>query len=101
MIPPSPPFMDSPDIDHLLKDAAREPGAALPSGFSRSVLRQARQWRDFTRANRRLLTVASIAAVGIAFAVAQWAGTEGGAIDQPPRLTLFQAGDFAAPLDTE
>lgn len=93
--------MDSPNFDRLLNEAAREPDPALPPGFSLTVLHRARQWREFSRANRRLLTAASITAIALAFVVAQWARIDSGADTLPPRLTLFHADDFSPPTDAE
>jgi len=92
--------MDPAEFDRLLDASGRKPAAPLPSGFSGNVLHRARQVRDFSRANQKLLAGVSAAALALALAVAWKTGPAAGS-DQPPSLPLFQPGNPAQPFSTD
>ncbi|MCB1231875.1 MAG: hypothetical protein KDN19_16525 [Verrucomicrobiae bacterium] len=93
--------MNGSEFDHLLRQTSREPEFPLPPGFSATIVQRARQVRDFSRANRRMLTVASAAALGLAVTVAWAASPPSNDRSVPPSLSLFHPGSPASPFLTK
>lgn len=86
-------------LDQLLADERDASPTELPPDFATGVLGRARRFRATMRRHWRLLTVASVVAIGVAVAISFSRAREAD-MTGPVPLQLFQSPTDTAPFAT-